>query len=759
MIIYPSLYRTAEFSVVSDDLLDYLERSEIVVADRKNQVPLFGPYTFRPGATGRNNESVESIEYLTLDFDGPKDAAKPDEHLGLTPEEFELTLETLSSYDCLIASSWSGGKTVNGVEHEAFRAVVRLREPVDPVRWAAFYDRAVASFPFADPQVKAASQAFYFPSSPRGRAERAWKIRFRGAAFDLDAAPAPPVDTQATPIRKEAIELVIKRFRRSASTHRQGLADCLSAVCDGIAFARDGERQNRTFAVVATIAGEFPDASPQVIAATVAQSLGVQGFPPVADIPAMVDRARRLAKQQLENPVVDSGLSLRQRAEIFNIAGVDDPLRHLVIQNHSDYWVATFSEKKGIQYAYSNREGLVSMCKDKLKFAEVPLVVPTAAGSMARLKHDEIVDRYGLAVDRVGKSFSHTGPELRRVGGFRELIVPAIPFVDLAPTFDGAVDAWLRCMGGETLLDWIALAADPTAPLAVLFLIGGSSVGKSFLPKQLARIWTEHGPPKLNNALAGFNDELERCPLLFSDEDIARDSRGRVRTAELRELVQCNHHAVNAKHRRMAFLEGYPRIVISANNDSILAFGGDSLTPDDLEALRIRSCVVRVQRDSAEILAATDTDQWVAESTIPKHALWLAANREPAGNHRFGVAPTEDPAFALNGTVHLAALEFAVRHVFDPGRISHATQVDTDRHCVTLRIRDIETHWNVYVDQPKPRLLQIANALAQYGGSAGLVTIPFQILFSWCDRANFCGADEFSHALSAFKAPSKLRAV
>lgn len=754
--LIPELFAPGTWEAVSD-LLGFLDAWEPLEIADKNSAPLFGPYDLTPGGT-RKNESVTGFDFGVLDFDGPR-------HSGFAPDETLAILERLAGYDCHVATSHS-----NRAERATFRATLRLARRVAPSDWPAVWGMLRAEFPESDPHDSALAQAYFLPCYAPGREADFWAVRFEGSPWDPDGVPvvAPvavgaPLTADAAPLPREALDRLIKRFRASVDTTEHSLGTALLAVRQGVAFAQPGARDNTLFAIVLALVTAFPNIDYPTLLSTLSLSLAAT-FPegPAVDLAGKLDRARKFRKDSnaaVVNPNPETELPAAQIETVFASLGVSGPLKHLVLQRDTDYWVASYSDRYGLQYVPAKRDSLAKQAADKWGFAGVRLF--TIEGDRTRkMRIDEIVDRYGTPIESLARSFCIERPEVRIDGATRELVIPAAKRRILKGDFNPEIHDWLVKLGGETILDWICLALDPSEQLAALVLIGAPGTGKSLLAKEIAKVWTPDAPPSLASAFGNFNSELCRCPILLSDEDIPRDLKGRVRTAEIREIIQRGRHPINAKYQTTSHLEGFPRVVITANNDTVLDFGADALTADDLAALQQRIHVIRVHPDCARILAAADVKRWIETEAIGRHAMWIAETRGTERVGRFGLkvnkSSVTSTVFGLRGAI----LEWLCKFFSAPGRVRTSTAVDRGRGVIRLRLQDLEQAWSAYSDQPRPTTHRLSRALMAYPGAAGWHEIPTLEIETWARETNYADPVEVRRWVESYSVTgSPLHAV
>jgi hypothetical protein len=129
----------------------------------------------------------------------------------------------------------------------------------------------------------------------------------------------------------------------------------------------------------------------------------------------------------------------------------------------------------------------------------------------------------------------------------------------------------------------MAAATFLNEPCAVLYLEGAKGVGKTMLAAGLSRLWTLNGATDLEQALAAFNGSLCHCPLVFGDEHVPTDSRGRMRTAEIREFVQAHMRVLKRKFMHPQPMMGCVRVILAANNKNLI-HTTESLTQHDVQA-------------------------------------------------------------------------------------------------------------------------------------------------------------------------------
>ena len=231
---------------------------------------------------------------------------------------------------------------------------------------------------------------------------------------------------------------------------------------------------------------------------------------------------------------------------------------------------------------------------------------------------------------------------------------------DIAPIRDARAEAWLLALCGDDantfrhLQRWLARAVMLDRPLGALYLSGPKGCGKSLFGQGLARMWgpeLKGAPPVAYAEAAGrFQSNRLTTPVLLADEaKLGAPGMTEAEKGDLfRTIVSSRDHDVEQKHVDAFRLEGYQRIVISANNDTGLQFNGD-LTRQDILAIADRVSYISISDAAAEratqlMYALTDElgeGDYMAgvdvlqERVLPEYFLWCAENIAPLAT-RFG---------------------------------------------------------------------------------------------------------------------------
>lgn len=728
------------------DLCDSLERIPWFVTRDKFAAALFGPYRLRGN---RANVNVTEVTHAVLDFDHAR------------PADVATILRRFAGVRMVAYSTFSNGE--NG--EARFRVVCPLAQPISAARWAETWRGLRRANPELDEHCSDVSRASFLPSCAPGRAP--WRVSWPGPGLDVDAlAPTPEAEAHAAahtpPLPPEILERLIRKWGRSTDVLLLALGDALARARDGLVFATEGNRNDTAFRLVAGLVTETKNARPETIAATLARSCHLQGGPSWSEVVGMARRAQRAARDVVESPTdltAEGRISSAELAELFRTLGTTDPVRSLILQRDSDYWILSHSPKDGCQYVPVSRGGLVKQAADKLERFGVSTF--TVGDKPRKMTPEELTERYGSPVESVLKSWECSHPEIRRDGAFRELVLPGARKRSVVARYDVRVEYWLRLLGGsqaEKLLDWIVLAQNTSRPLAALVSIGVKGTGKSLIGKELARLWTRHSPPTLERCLASHNDDLERCPIVLADEDLPRDFRGRVRSAEIREFVQRGRHAINPKFKGITHLEGFPRLVAAANNDTILEMANEALTAADLEAVQARLFVLRPAAAAADFLAKQDVQAWIEQDIITGFFVWLRENRSAVYRGRFGVAGDDFGRGFLSSGLRSLVVEWIVKLLLQPERCR--TTAETRDGVFRIRMSDLDGNWAAYLGSAKPKTSAIANAVAVFaGGGDGWVAVPYADLAAWVQNHNYASISEFTEAFVNFGKERRLSVV
>lgn len=627
--------------------LAYLVERHHVCANKK-AAPVVSPTEFKGGQCSK--ESALRVHFGVLDFDhlSAQQAEQVIEHVGATGVEFAVYSTFSHSPE---RDKWS------------FRMVVPFRRPVAAEHWESHWARLVVAMCPAgvsvDARCKDASRRYYLPSCPEDRVAHAFREHFEGAPFDIEAIPEPPRSHRASAtIGREGLVLTVRDFARlakkmdaSKAPIDRRAAECLSNIVQGRPWAAKGNRDNLLSDTAFVLAREFPKLDVAKTASLFEESCQqvraqgdgdeftvefVQGK--LATKVAVIEdthnalNAAELARYGFE------GSYTPEQIEVLTAKGVHP--KGYILQHGSAFYVWLAKEMRYQVFPGSSAAGQAGI-------QVLPaLVHEVSRGRMTRegwrpYKIDEFVAEHGDIPDRVIGSM--TASESKYDRATRTFTVADCPLRPLVPKYDERIATWLKLLGGakhEQLANWIAWCTHLDSTCAMLVLEGESGVGKTLLADGLARLWVEHEPTQLEEAIGPYNECIVRCPLLFADEAIPKDRNGKHRFSDVRKLISKISFSVNQKYLPTREVLGSVRLIVAINSLGLLV-GEAPESEQELRATLARILHIRPNPAASSYLKElVRTNRKWPPDAIAEHALWLRAQRPlPENAPRFLFEP------------------------------------------------------------------------------------------------------------------------
>lgn len=215
---------------------------------------------------------------------------------------------------------------------------------------------------------------------------------------------------------------------------------------------------------------------------------------------------------------------------------------------------------------------------------------------------------------------------------------------DIEPCFDPLVDKWLRLLGGqwhEKVLDWLACFPYLDRKVCGLYIEGPPNIGKGMLSEGLRRLTESGEAAPFGQVMDQFQDSMMKTPFVWADEE-SEGLGGRSKKSVMnvyKKLVTGEYRNLNGKGKDSVDVEGYWRVLLTANSNKLLTWDED-VNESDLGALVQRTLHVHADKAADEFLreigGAAGTAGW-PEANIPQHIMWLAKNRAVVPGQRLYV--------------------------------------------------------------------------------------------------------------------------
>lgn len=347
---------------------------------------------------------------------------------------------------------------------------------------------------------------------------------------------------------------------------------------------------------------------------------------------------------------------------------------------------------------------------------------------------------------------------------------------DLPAEFDPDIDAFLHAFASDdydALCDWLAGFPQLDKPLPGLVVTGGPGKFKTGLALALARLWRKSGPASLANIIKGFNEDIVNCPLILLDEGLPKNAENC--SALLRSMTGQTSFICDGKNKNVFPVNGCVRLIIAANNPSVLNFSNENLTAHDLEAIRGRWLHIKVSDRAQAWLQHNNLDRrlttrWIEGDGFAKHVLYLAQTRKLKSTSRFlveGNSTEFHNDLIMQNEIDNAIFEWVVRFCTNPDALETKqkgrhedpfARICEDSIFVNAQAMANIHLWETYMDERRqPTVRQIGRALEKISRENRRIrfensrprfhVLDLELVFRWCERYQVGDLDKIKENL------------
>lgn len=568
---------------------------------KATQIPAWSPATFKPGST-RASANVDAVHAFVVDLD--------DVPIGDIP----AVLARFDAFEYLAHTSPGVVRCPAGVTR--LRLILPLATPVIGKDWPRVWGALMARFelaglPYVDATCKGSAWIYFSPC------QGAHIFRNRGIYL--------AATTRDTCTARDLQEVGALLSRRKA-TEVKAIGLALRKAAAGEMYAQHPNRDETMREMTWHLAQHRPNLEPDSVATALAPAMAAPGA--LADDPD----ARRVAalflgaleKQDSQAIVPVDGKRLRE-AWAPSDRGTpltDEEIAALGVDEHE--WILLHGKSCYLHgpTGYVGPFGLVDGAVAALTYlapSPVQLYSVTANGTVRQRSITEMCEDSGRAIRASCVDLTAQAPHYDRDENcFYEATCPIRPF---EAEYNAEIAGWLMALCGqvgiESMIRWLYWLTDLSKPLASLYITGPGDTGKSLLVTELSKLWTSKGPCDLEGALAGFNDAMTHCPLIFGDEFVPTGKGD-----EIKRLISERDRPLRRKYISDNRAIGCVRLVLASNNMRFADSYGD-MTQDDIEAHLDRFVGIDARHEAVEYLRNHDVQAWVDSNAIPKFALWV----------------------------------------------------------------------------------------------------------------------------------------
>jgi hypothetical protein len=604
-----------------EDLVEWFgQHAQGMTHSVKEDNDLWAPANFHRGLYNRD---VVEIDAWVGDYD------------GVPVAEMRRVLGLAKAFRGCAYTSYSHGTPAKG--ETCFRIVLPFDRACSAKDYARLWSTMHAQFKSSRKE-RNIGRWWYLPTTNPASPHKCWFKSWDGPLLGVDALLSAPavvelVDeielAQSEKISTADIGKLSMKLVRSSNAHQQSVGRALQKMIMGEPFAPDHERNDAAFKVAGEVMKAFPLANLDSIVKLCHHSLTVEGNTTPEQFRSMLERQGRAKAVELRererfanalNPhrAVPTPLQIDQPALVLDTVP-------LIVQRDGFYWVRK-SDSPDFSDCYGAKDAHLGLMRTFAEFL--------CDGEGKPKKLEQILLDYSAVAKHVQATYlaqQNTFDPQTRI-----LTLATAPRSRLEPTHHQDVAEWLHILGGDSyehLIGWLRGLERLDFPAPALYLYGESGAGKSLFWTGCAGLW-EALPNAFSNLVRGFQQGLEKSPIVVADEGLPPG----VSLDFLREFLTRDSWHINIKFKPLLEFRGCPRLIIAANNFSVLPERKGAMTIDDVRAIAARFIPIRVGFQSRKFLEKIPGRTF--ERKMSEHVLWLIQN---------GGAVTPTGRFVIDG--------------------------------------------------------------------------------------------------------------